>query len=71
MFETFDDELIAKIADIMEKRSYRPGETIVEQGDEGSDFFIVLKGECVASIRVAKVGCDGFDEHPVRYYSKG
>ena len=30
-----------------------------------------MKGECVASIRVAKVGCDGFDEHPVRYYSKG
>lgn len=26
MFETFDDECIAKIADIMEKRSFRPGE---------------------------------------------
>lgn len=25
MFETFDDECIAKIADIMEKRSFRPG----------------------------------------------
>lgn len=71
MFETFDDECIAKIADIMEKRSFRPGQKIVQQGDEGSEFFIVLKGECVASIRVAKVGCDGFDEHPVRYYSKG
>lgn len=55
--------------------SWRSGasglEKIVQQGDEGSEFFIVLKGECVASIRVAKVGCDGFDEHPVRYYSKG
>ncbi|CAK9043335.1 unnamed protein product [Durusdinium trenchii] len=71
MFETFDDELIAKIADIMERRSYVPNQRVVEQGDEGSEFFIVLKGECVASIRIAKVGCDGFDEHPVRHYSKG
>ncbi|CAJ1342150.1 unnamed protein product [Effrenium voratum] len=71
MFETFDSELITTIADIMRKRSFAPGEKIVQQGEEGGEFFIILKGECVATIKVAKVGADGFEEHPVRYYNKG
>lgn len=71
MFETFDDELIARIADIMEKRTFKRGEVIVKQGDVGAEFFMVLRGQCEASIRVAKVGSEGFDEHVVRTYSQG
>ncbi|CAE7750913.1 for, partial [Symbiodinium sp. CCMP2456] len=54
MFETFDDELIARIADIMEKRTFKRGEVIVKQGDVGAEFFMILRGQCEASIRVAK-----------------
>ncbi|CAJ1447289.1 unnamed protein product [Effrenium voratum] len=87
IFETFDDELIARIADIVERRLYREGEKIIQQGqpvvqkrraplpgEAKAELFIVASGECEATILVDKVGFGGgheLEEHAVRRYQKG
>ncbi|CAK9076529.1 unnamed protein product [Durusdinium trenchii] len=87
MFETFDDELIARITDIVEKRKYSSGSKIIVQGQkivrrgqkpiEGqtvpAELYIVLSGECAVTIWVDQVGSDKaeLEEHEVRRYGPG
>jgi CRP-like cAMP-binding protein len=37
-------ETLAKLGERMERRSLAPGERVVEQGDEGERFYVVLSG---------------------------
>jgi CRP-like cAMP-binding protein len=46
MFETFNDELIAKIEEVLHLRVYHPGDVIVREGQLGHHFFILESGEC-------------------------
>merc|ERR1719210_1370653 len=53
MLETLDYEQISKVADALEKQFYKAGKVIIKQGDPGSRFFVVLSGECVATVETA------------------
>ena len=37
-------ETLAKLGDRMERRSLAPGERVLEQGEEGERFYVVLSG---------------------------
>jgi small-conductance mechanosensitive channel/CRP-like cAMP-binding protein len=50
------DEAIERLAASSQKRFYAAGETIVRQGDPGSEFFIIKTGEVVVTV--------GSKEHP-------
>lgn len=65
MLETLNDEQIAQISDALVLKTYKPGEVIVRQGDVGSEFFVVLDGECIVTIKEY----DDVQEH--RRYKKG
>lgn len=77
MFETFSEELIASLADIVSVRSYAAKDHIVVQGAKGNEFFIVLTGECVANMEVERVGSPSVsqsgshDVHELRRYESG
>ncbi|CAE7390192.1 PKAR [Symbiodinium natans] len=87
IFETFDDELIARITDIVEKRTYQKGQLIIKQGEEivqagkslskgenvPAELYILLSGECEASIMVDVVGGNKkeAEEQAVREYKPG
>ena len=42
-------EMLAKLGERMERRTLAPGERVVEQGDEGERFYVVLSGLLRAS----------------------
>jgi thioredoxin reductase (NADPH) len=45
MFPRLTEAQVARVARYGEERSYEPGTTLFEQGDERIPFFVVLKGE--------------------------
>ncbi|GKZ23519.1 hypothetical protein AbraIFM66951_007601 [Aspergillus brasiliensis] len=53
----------SRIAEALQTRRYRAGETIIRQGDLGSDFFLLVSGEA----RAYKVGSVG----SVKTYTRG
>jgi len=70
MFETMADEQLALIGDALEKRSFEKDKAIINQGEEGTEFFIVLKGECAAMVHTGKrASRTDVQEH--RRYSPG
>merc|ERR1719487_1430019 len=44
------DEQIAKLAGAMERKSFKDKDRIMRQGEPGYHFFVLEKGECVATI---------------------
>ncbi|OCF39846.1 cAMP-dependent protein kinase regulator [Kwoniella heveanensis CBS 569] len=56
----------AKIADVLESRTFNEGEDVIVQGDAGDEFFLVESGAAVA----IKRGDDG-RESVVKRYGKG
>lgn len=38
----------AKIADVLESRTYEAGEDIIRQGEDGDEFFLIESGSAVA-----------------------
>jgi CRP-like cAMP-binding protein len=44
--ETFNDEQIAKLEEVMFMRVYHPGDIIMREGQPGHHFFILEAGEC-------------------------
>eukprot|EP00408_Alexandrium_pacificum_P061029 CAMPEP_0171160960 /NCGR_PEP_ID=MMETSP0790-20130122/3825_1 /TAXON_ID=2925 /ORGANISM="Alexandrium catenella, Strain OF101" /LENGTH=802 /DNA_ID=CAMNT_0011625507 /DNA_START=112 /DNA_END=2521 /DNA_ORIENTATION=+ len=50
MFETLSDEHISQIADALEKKSFEPDEAIIKQGEPGKEFYVMLSGECKATV---------------------
>jgi CRP-like cAMP-binding protein len=47
-----------KIASSMDHRVVQEGENIVEQGDLGHEFFVIVDGECVPKVDGLRVGLD-------------
>ncbi|XP_074845264.1 cGMP-dependent protein kinase 2-like [Carettochelys insculpta] len=47
------DAQLSKLLDSMEECTFAPEEVIVREGDEGKNFYIILKGEVQVSRRVA------------------
>lgn len=65
ILETLNDEQLASIGDAMQKREYKAGENIITQGEEGDEFFVLIKGEAVAQVTT---GDNDVQEHR-RYYT--
>jgi len=55
LFETMGDAELEAAAEHLEQRSYQRGATIIRQGDQGHEFFLIDVGECVATVQ-AKEG---------------
>jgi cAMP-dependent protein kinase regulator len=55
----------AKIADVLESRTFNEGEDVIREGEEGEEFFLVESGSAVA----VKNGPNG--ETVVKQYHKG
>ncbi|PWN32045.1 camp-binding domain-like protein [Meira miltonrushii] len=49
LFETLDSAKLSKLADALQFRDYNYGERIIEQGERGTEFFIVVDG--IVSVR--------------------
>lgn len=48
MFSSFSEEKLEKICDVMMEVSFEEGEMVINEGDVGSKFFIILDGILVA-----------------------
>uniref|UniRef100_A0A4W5MMZ2 cGMP-dependent protein kinase n=1 Tax=Hucho hucho TaxID=62062 RepID=A0A4W5MMZ2_9TELE len=44
-FQGLSEEILSKLADVMEETHYRDGEYIIRQGARGDTFFIISKGK--------------------------
>jgi len=50
LFDMLNDEMICKLCDVLERRSYPAGSRILSQGDDSSmELFIVWDGMCVST----------------------
>ncbi|XP_054036137.1 cGMP-dependent protein kinase 1-like [Dryobates pubescens] len=43
--QDLSDSYLCKLLDAMEERTFKPGHIIIHEGDEGENFYIILKGE--------------------------
>merc|ERR1719362_694103 len=70
MFETLSQEHISQIADALTKKTFNQGDHIVKQGDEGSEFYVVLSGQCRATIQTGS-NTQTADVQEHRTYERG
>lgn len=56
----------AKIADVLESKTYTEGEDVIKEGEAGEEFYLIESGSAVA----IKTGPDG-KESVVKQYAKG
>jgi len=66
-FPTLSESQLIEVAAHARQRTYRPGETIIRQGDEANEFFILLEGEAGVLCEVPGVGSD----HLFRFNRRG
>jgi len=45
LFSTLPKRTLTKLGRAIRERRYKPGETIVRQGDKATEFFIIEKGK--------------------------
>ncbi|KAM9297958.1 cGMP-dependent protein kinase 1-like [Morus bassanus] len=50
--QDLSDSHLSKLLDAMEECTFAPGHVIIHEGDEGENFYIILKGEVRVSRRV-------------------
>lgn len=62
-FTGFSEEELEKICDVLTEISYEEGEIIINEGDVGSKFYIILDGILVAF--------KGQEENIVQCYKEG
>ena len=63
IFKGFGEEELKAIVNLSKKQSFKPGETIVREGEAGLGFYVIVEGR--ASVKkkgriVAKLGRGGF-----------
>lgn len=66
LFSEWSEDLLSKVADVIEKREYNPGDYIVRQGARGDTFFVIQEGD----VRVTKNVESGGEEF-IRKLGKG
>lgn len=49
ILQSMDHYERSKIADAIKETSFKAGTTIITQGDEGNDFYIIISGEATAT----------------------
>merc|ERR1712226_1697229 len=69
LFETLDDESITKLTDAVVEEPYAVGEEIIRQGEEGQTLFVLLAGECIATVETGTGVVEDVQE--VKRYTTG
>lgn len=69
-FETLSDEQIGLLVDASESRVYEPGEVLIQQGDVGDEFMVLLSGQCSAALQTGHVE-GNVDIQPCKNYYPG
>ena len=59
LFSTCDDDELARIAAVAEPREEEVGAVLTVQGDEGSEFFVIVTGDASAAVDGSEVGTIG------------
>ena len=57
VFSDLDDDMIGKLASNLVREEYAPGDVVVQEGDEGHQFFIIIRGQA----QVHTIGAHGRD----------
>mmetsp|Transcript_46708 Transcript_46708/g.90101 ORF Transcript_46708/g.90101 Transcript_46708/m.90101 type:complete len:635 (-) Transcript_46708:153-2057(-) len=65
VFETLNDEQVQKLVDVLREVEFDEDEEILQQGDTGSQFYVLLSGECSATVAI------GNDVQEHRRYTSG
>lgn len=55
MLSTMDSYERSKLADAFKEETFRPGDYIIREGEEGNVFYLIESGEAVAT-KVVKPG---------------
>lgn len=50
LFAPLDERELDRLADRFQERSFREGDTILEEGEPGTSFFIILEGNADVSV---------------------
>lgn len=66
LFSTMGVVDIEAAARLLERREYQEGDIIIQQGEPGTEFFIIEDGEAVASVQM-----DGYIDEVKRYVTGG
>ncbi|KFM74514.1 cGMP-dependent protein kinase, isozyme 2 forms cD4/T1/T3A/T3B, partial [Stegodyphus mimosarum] len=66
-FRNLNDEVLIKIADVLEETTYNEGDYIIRQGARGDTFFIISKGK----VRVTMKTEPNDEEKFIRYLQRG
>jgi len=46
LFTSLDDDQMKTVLDAMQSYKYKAGETVIQQGDDGDEFFVLESGNC-------------------------
>ena len=71
LFENDSQEEILQIIDVFKPQTYKKGERVIKQGDEGSEFFVVESGSLNIHVTVKGEGEEESSEVKVGEYFKG
>ncbi|KAG5185570.1 camp-dependent protein kinase regulatory subunit [Tribonema minus] len=75
LFNALQPEQLEEVVDAMEQKDYAAGDTIISEGADGDNFYVIASGECEvfiegkndgAALRVMKAG-SGFGELALMY----
>ncbi|XP_051906600.1 cGMP-dependent protein kinase 1-like isoform X1 [Hippocampus zosterae] len=66
-FQTLPEDILSKLADILEETHYNNGDYIIRQGATGDTFFIISEGQ----VNVWQQSASGDEQVPVKTLSKG
>ena len=59
LFSTCDDDELARIAAVAKPREAEVGADLTTQGDEGTEFFVIVTGDASAAVDGSEVGTIG------------
>jgi CRP-like cAMP-binding protein len=59
LFSTCDDDELARIAAVAKPREADVGSDLTTQGDEGTEFFVIVTGDASAAVDGSEVGTIG------------
>ena len=71
LFENDSKDEILQIIDVFKPQTFKKGEHVIKQGDEGSEFYVVESGSLNIHVTVKGEGEEESSEVKVGEYSKG
>ena len=71
LFENDSQDEILQIIDVFKPQTFKKGEHVIKQGDEGSEFYVVESGSLNIHVTVKGEGEEESSEVKVGEYSKG